>query len=140
MHCCYHSCGSIGGDTGNHSLTIPKNPRGIYGLHIWENEQSPDRAGGFIEKFRTPQGTISERPRDDRQFQAIAADTIGRPTPANLRARLPKWKSLVDLRNNHGDPFQNGADATVLLFTVSTRQVTDLFEMSDKSLTSKFHQ
>jgi hypothetical protein len=28
----------------------------------------------------------------------------------------------------------------VLLFTVSTRQVTDLFEMSDKSLTSKFHQ
>jgi hypothetical protein len=62
-----------------------------------------------------------ESPRKDPEFQAIAVDTIGKPTPANVQPRLPKWKSLADVKNAHGDPFGAGADSMVLLFTPSMR-------------------
>jgi hypothetical protein len=99
-------------------LTCAQSPRGIWGLHIWETESGPDRAGGFRKLTGTP---LKEVSRSDAEFQAIAVDIIGQATPANLRARRPKWKSLSDVKNNHGDPFGTGADSTVFLFTPALR-------------------
>jgi hypothetical protein len=58
-------------------------------------------------------------PRSDPEFQAIAVDIIGKSTPANVQPRIPKWKSLVDVKSRHRDPFGEGADSTVFLFTPS---------------------
>ncbi|KAF1825922.1 uncharacterized protein K489DRAFT_376311 [Dissoconium aciculare CBS 342.82] len=115
----YYEFGSKKNDfyiTGLHGCTavVIVSPRGIWGLHIWETESGPDRAGGFRKLTGTP---LKEVSRSDAEFQAIAVDIIGQATPANLRARRPKWKSLSDVKNNHGDPFGTGADSTVFLFT-----------------------
>lgn len=60
--------------------------------------------------------------RPDNVFQAIAVNILTQPTP-QVPASLGSFISLTDLSTQHGNPFGNGRDVDVFVFTKATRYV-----------------
>ncbi|KJY00692.1 hypothetical protein TI39_contig316g00001 [Zymoseptoria brevis] len=80
--------------------------KGIWAGHIWEGsgkEYGP--------------GDLDNRERDKAEFQKIAVDILGARTSSRVKADRELWKSLVDLRQDDGDPFGQGTDVDIFLLT-----------------------
>lgn len=58
-----------------------------------------------------------QRPRPKKEFEAVAVNIFDQPTPARQKAKRPLWKSLVDVKNDHDEPFNVVEDVQISLLT-----------------------
>lgn len=69
-----------------------------------------------MKKFEAANGKILNGERSKPEFQKVAVDIFGVPTPVRAQPKRV-WKSIEDLKQGAGNPFQNGNDVEVFILT-----------------------
>lgn len=102
-----------------YALTRLQSSHGIWAGHLWEGSEEPDGPGSFRRRYgKKPK---ESKPRDKNEFTAIAVDILGQRTPDKEKAKRELWKSLVDVKQDEGDPFRDGADTDLFVLTKAWR-------------------
>ena len=94
-------------------LTSLQSSHGIWAGHLWEGSKTVNGGSSFNHRFSKDVQT----PRPPNEFKTVAVDIFDQATPARQKAKRPLWKSLVDVKNDHDDPFNDVEDVQIFLLT-----------------------
>jgi hypothetical protein len=89
----------------------------IFTRHLgWPSVEGQTRVNGG--------GSFNHRSSDDiqtpcplKEFETVAVEIFDKATPARQKAKRPLWKSLVDVKNDYDDPFNDVRDVQIFLLT-----------------------
>ncbi|SMR52547.1 unnamed protein product [Zymoseptoria tritici ST99CH_3D1] len=89
--------------------------KGLWAGHLWESSSVVFGPSAHLERYAL--GVFKHRPRPTSDFKKLGVDILGTRTPPRVQKDRPLWKSLVDLQQDHGDPFAQGTDVEIFVLT-----------------------
>ncbi|SMY24053.1 unnamed protein product [Zymoseptoria tritici ST99CH_1A5] len=89
--------------------------KGLWAGHLWESSSVVSGPSAHLERYAL--GDFKHRVRPTSDFQKLGVDILGARTPPRVQKDRPRWKSLVDLRQDYGDPFAQGTDVEIFVLT-----------------------
>lgn len=69
---------------------------------------------------KTPGGDLVKPQRKPDEFQMVAVDIFGQVTPEAEVDNRDTWRSLADLAERFGNPFEDGSDVEIFFMTKET--------------------